>query len=488
MTSSSSPFEFWKPSSCVTGLPREGKATDIQVVGAELYLLPVQTRVPLKFGAEVLTEVTCARVRMVVVGRDGRPAEGWGETPLSAQWAWPGHHKLADREMAMRRFCELLTQAWSLNTEFGHPLEIGDTFLRITLPALLGRTNRLATAEMQMPYLAALVCCSAFDIALHDAYGQKLELPVYETYGPAFMSRDLSTYLSPAEGAAVTFANRYPSDYLLKRSKRSLPAWHLVGGLDPLRDADQSPVGDGVPENLVDWIDTDGLMCLKIKLRGTDQQWDYQRLLDIGQIAREKNVAALTADFNCTVMDVDYVTRILDRLAAEHPAIYDLILYVEQPFPADLDAYPIEVTQLAQRKPLLMDESAHDWQCVRRGRELGWSGVALKTCKTQTGALLSLCWAEAHGMHLMVQDLTNPMLAQIPHVLLAAHANTLMGVESNAMQFYPAASRPEAAVHPGLYRRSHGKLDLSTLRGPGFGYRLDEMARKLPTPTAIAMA
>ena len=104
---------------------------------------------------------------------------------------------------------------------------------------------------------------------------------------------------------------------------------------------------------------------------------------------------------------------------------------------------------VSARKPLFLDESAHDWRFVRLGRELGWTGVALKTCKTLTGALLSLCWARAHGMTLMVQDLTNPMFAQIPHVLLAAHAGTIMGVESNAMQFYPDASLPEAQVHPG---------------------------------------
>ena len=51
-----------------------------------------------------------------------------------------------------------------------------------------------------MPWLAALVCCSAFDIALHDAYGQCLGLPVYETYGPAYMNADLSAYLQPAAG------------------------------------------------------------------------------------------------------------------------------------------------------------------------------------------------------------------------------------------------------------------------------------------------
>jgi hypothetical protein len=111
--------------------------------------------------------------------------------------------------------------------------------------------------------------------------------------------------------------------------------------------------------------------------------------------------------------------------------------------------------------------------------------VALKTCKTQTGAVLSLCWAKAHGMTLMVQDLTNPMLAQVPHVLLAAHAGTIMGVETNAMQFYPEASLPEAAVHPGLYTRRRGCVDLASIRGPGFGYRLSEVRRDLP-PAAIA--
>jgi hypothetical protein len=108
--------------------------------------------------------------------------------------------------------------------------------------------------------------------------------------------------------------------------------------------------------------------------------------------------------------------------------------------------------------------------------------VALKTCKTQTGALLSLCWAQAHGMTLMVQDLTNPMLAQIPHCLLAAHAPTIAGVETNSMQFYPEASAPEAVIHAGLYRRRQGEIDLSSVRGSGFGLRVDEIIRALPSP------
>ena len=43
-----------------------GKATDVRPVSATLYFLPVETRVPLKFGPEALTYVTCARVRLTV--------------------------------------------------------------------------------------------------------------------------------------------------------------------------------------------------------------------------------------------------------------------------------------------------------------------------------------------------------------------------------------------------------------------------------------
>jgi hypothetical protein len=61
-----------------------------------------------------------------------------------------------------------------------------------------------------------------------------------------------------------------------------------------------------------------------------------------------------------------------------------------------------------------------------------------------------------------------------------------MGVESNAMQFYPDASEEEAHIHPGVYARRGGILDLSTIAGPGFGYRVEEIGRALPEPTFSA--
>jgi L-alanine-DL-glutamate epimerase-like enolase superfamily enzyme len=462
------------------------KPTDIRPVAVKLYFLPVQTRVPLKFGPETLTYVTCARAAMTVESRDGRRAVGWGETPLSVQWVWPSRLGYQERHEALKAFCVRLAAAWAEFGQAGHAMEVGHAFLATRLPKLLAEFNAARGAAEPMPYLAALVCCSAFDLALHDAYGIANARPTYQTYNAEFMSADLAAYLQPAEGADVSFAGRFPADYFRPDPPARLPAWHLVGGKDLIEPADLtgSEPDDGYPVLLRDWIRRDGLKCLKVKLRGDDAAWDYARLLTVGRIAVEEGADWLTTDFNCTVTDVAYVNEILDRLQAEQPRISGMILYVEQPFPYDLEAHRIDVHSVSARKPLFMDESAHDWHLVRLGRSLGWTGVALKTCKTQTGALLSLCWAKAHGMTLMVQDLTNPMLAQVPHVLLAQHAGTIMGVETNAMQFYPDASLAEAAVHPGLYARRDGCVDLSTLAGNGFGYRLSEIRRDLPPAVA----
>ncbi|MHC4474327.1 MAG: enolase C-terminal domain-like protein [Planctomycetota bacterium] len=458
--------------------------TDVSVVSVELYFIPIETRIPFKFGRETLTAVTCARVCVTVADRQGQQSEGWGETPLSVQWAWPSSLEYSERNETMQLLCQKLAGAWAKFGQYGHPIELGSDFLENVMPGLLAELN--AERSEPMPWLAALVCCSAFDIAVHDAYGHLLGRDVYTMYNGEFMNVDLAHFLEPAEGTQVTFGGKCPVDFLKLPADEHVAAWHLVGGKD-LLDASEltgAEPDDGYPVLLPDWIKRDGLTCLKVKLCGTDAEWDYDRLVNVGKIAIDNEVLWLTSDFNCTVTDPAYVNDILDRLMQDHPRIYQMVLYVEQPFPYELEQNQIDVHSVAARKPLFMDESAHDWKMIRLGRSLGWTGVALKTCKTQTGALLSLCWAVAHGMTLMVQDLSNPMLAQIPHVLLAAHAPTIMGVETNGMQFYPAASAPEEAVHPGLYRRRNGQLDLSTLKGPGFGYRINEIKRRLPEPAA----
>lgn len=461
----------------------------LRIIGASLYFIPVKTRTPFQFGIETLTEVICARAMLRVRADDGRELCGWGETPLNVQWVWPSKISYQERCDALQAFCVQLAKRYATFERSGHPLEIGHAFTETVLPEMLRAFNASQNTNVQMPWLAALVCSSPFDIALYDAFGKLVDRPVFETLSADYLSTDLSAYLAPADDCknTISFAGKYPADFLDTQSQPrtgKLTVWHVLGESDAIdtNELTGREPKDEYPVTLRDWIVRDGLRCVKIKLRGNNAAWDYQRLVSVGRLCRSLGVQWLCFDFNCTAESVAYVTDMLDRLMRDEPAIHGMLLYVEQPFPYELEQHPFDVHAVSARKPLFMDESAHDWRLIRRGRELGWSCVALKTCKTLTGALLSLCWAKAHGMMVMVQDLTNPMLAIIPHVELAARAGTLMGVECNAMQFYPDASRPEAAVHPGLHRRRDGCVDLSSLTGPGFSYKLDEIARQLPDP------
>src|SRR5947207_2235063 len=102
------------------------KPTDVRPIEAALYFLPLKNRVPLKFGPEITTEVTCARVRLTVTDSQGRTAVGWGETPLSVQWVWPSTLSYDERHNVLKDFCGVLTQVWgSCMKELGeHAAEV----------------------------------------------------------------------------------------------------------------------------------------------------------------------------------------------------------------------------------------------------------------------------------------------------------------------------------------------------------------------------
>src|SRR5688572_12272990 len=136
------------------------KSTDVRIAATRLYFLPVQMRVPLKFGTETTTSVTCARACVTVEDQHGRRAEGWGETPLSVQWVWPSKLPYSLRHEMLKRFTIRLAQEIVRPDLTGHAFEIGADWQEILLPKMLAAFNR--GAEEPMPLLAALVCLSLF--------------------------------------------------------------------------------------------------------------------------------------------------------------------------------------------------------------------------------------------------------------------------------------------------------------------------------------
>jgi len=125
--------------------------SDIRIVGMQLYFLPVNMRLPMKFGAETVDYVTCARACVKVVNADGKTAEGRGETPLSVTWGWPGGLSYHERHKEFKKLCVMLAQAWIEFKESGHPVELGYSFTKSILPRLLNKLNlqRSEKAELR---------------------------------------------------------------------------------------------------------------------------------------------------------------------------------------------------------------------------------------------------------------------------------------------------------------------------------------------------
>src|ERR1044071_6264711 len=115
------------------------KSTDVRVVATRLHFLPIAMRVPLKFGTETTTSVTCARACVTVEDAQGRRAEGWGETPLSVQWVWPSKRPYGERLDALKQFCGVLAAEFVKFDQRGHAFEVGNDFQEHVLPGLLER-------------------------------------------------------------------------------------------------------------------------------------------------------------------------------------------------------------------------------------------------------------------------------------------------------------------------------------------------------------
>ncbi len=459
-------------------------ATDVKITSLTLFYLPIKARVPLRFGFGSMTDIECVRTRVEVESDRGKNYFGWGEVPLNMQWFWPADCPVEDRLLYMKQAISKCADLLLSSGLKGHPLDIGFHVIEEFLPKLVKEVNEELEVDDPFPWSAALAAYSVFDLALYDAYAKANARPVYALFNSDYLSYDLSYYLQNYDDQHHLFRDLYPADFLRAQPLQRMPVWHLVGGNDILypEEVHDELLNDGYPVLLPDWIKRDGLTCLKIKLLGRDFEWDVQRVVQVGKIALQHEVVWLSVDFNCTVNDPAYVVELLLKLMREYPKIFGMLLFVEQPFPAHIELLRLDVHSVSSLKPLFLDEGATHWSVVEMAVRLGWNGVVLKTCKSYTASILMACLAQRYGMQLMVQDLTNPMLAALSHISLAAVVPTIMGLEMNACQYYPGASEPEAEVHHGVFTRKNGTVSTESLSGAGFGYRIEEIKRVLPEP------
>jgi L-alanine-DL-glutamate epimerase-like enolase superfamily enzyme len=428
-------------------------------------------RTPLKFGGTPVDRSTLVNVTCHVSTAAGRTARGFGSMPLGNVWSFPSRLlSYNDTLGAMLSLVEHITRIYASCKDSGHPIDLTWALEPAIHTAAHTVTRELALAE-PVPILCALVVASAFDAALHDAYGKVHGLNCYHTYGPDFLAHDLGHYLG------AEFRGDRLDQFLTRDPVPRMPLYHLIGALDPIEPGDvRQPIGDGLPETLGDWIAADGLTHLKIKLNGDDLDWDVARVLKIERAAAQAQQKrgvdrwVYSLDFNERCANVDYLLTFLERVRAGSASAFERVQYIEQPTARDLKANRHNVMHAASKvRPVVIDESLLDLESLQIAREMGYTGAALKACKGQTQSLLMAAAAQKYGMFLCVQDLTCPGASLIHSAGLAAHVRGVAAIESNARQFMPAANAPWVPRLPTFFRVTNGTVDTSVLSGLGLG-------------------
>ncbi len=455
----------------VTLTPASSRPTDIRILEVRHHSEDFRLRMPYRFGGRTITHLTLLNVSVLVRNGRGRTAPGAGSMPLGNAWAFPSSRVTHDQSLqAMQELAERIASLTARHPQRAHPIDLyrGLEPHYLEAAARVSAENGLAEP---IPRLCALVVASAFDLAIHDAFGKVNEVNAYQAYGPEYMDRDLSHYLGE------DFKGEWLDRYLRTGPASHLHLYHSVGASDPLDSPDRGPaVEDGLPQTLAEWIAAEGLTHFKVKLNGGDLGLDVDRIVDIERVVsacqgkRGVREWKYSLDFNEGCRDVDYLLDFLGEIGRRAPSVRARLQYVEQPTSRNLAGPPrILLHRAAREVPLVADEALVDLESFRLAREVGYSGVALKTCKGQSQSLLLAAAARKHGAYLCVQDLTCPGLSLVHSAGLAAHLPGVHALEANSRQYIPSANRRWMSKFPDLFRITDGRLGTAGLTGTGLG-------------------
>jgi hypothetical protein len=420
----------------------------------------VTLRLPFRFGIVTLKEAPQVFVRCRIRLADGR--EGWG---LSAElmvpkWFDKNPDLTNDQNFAqLRRALELYAgaiQANAENTAFGHYATLYNEQLKAGSEDGL---NPLAAS-----FGPALIDRAVFDAVcrLHKVSFASAIQNNLAAFDPKKILDEFSEFDMPKFTATLK-----PADHIHAR--------HTIGMIDPLTSDDQSPgdrIEDGLPETLVEVIDTYAHSYFKIKVGG-DLAADIERLKKIAAVLDNKiPVYKATLDGNEQYENVDHVIELLSAIKSEPSLkrLSDSILFVEQPIHRK-NALECNVSALKEYLPIIIDESDADLTAFPTARKLGYSGVSSKNCKGFYKSLINLARCEIYTnldnrpYFMSAEDLTCQAGVSVQQDLALVSLLGLAHVERNGHHYvngmagaHEAEQNQFIEAHPDLYRRINGRV------------------------------
>ena len=453
-------------------------APTFRITAIELYERPVALRIPFRFGAATVTHAPQAFVRAGIERNDGRQAQGAAAEMMIPKWFDKSPLKSnADNISDLRQSLFAAASAYVAQTPaltaFGH--------FAAHYAELITSGARAGLNPLIANYGAAVI-----DRAILDAVCRA---------GAVSFPVAIRTNLPGITTELTADLKGFDIDRFLGSLAPStaIAARHTVGMLDPLVHGDVSPgVDDFLPMTLEDVIATYGNRYFKLKLCGNARA-DVGRLVHIAAVLDRLGDYAITLDGNEQYADRAAIAEFWREIEAT-PALAALAartLYLEQPLPR-ASALDADVSALASRAPLLIDESDATLDAFPMAKAVGYTGVSSKSCKGIYKSLLNAArctqW-NAGGppqYFLTGEDLTMQAGLAVQQDLALAAVLGLRHVERNGHHYVngfsgQGAGRDEQhhflAAQPGLYEMSHGSvrlairdglINIASLDEPGF--------------------
>ena len=442
---------FWTPLAMPNNpLPHApGSISGCRVVAAQVTFVNQPLVQPFVLSTGSITVLTEARATVVVRTPQGTEVAGFGSIYLSDLWAWPDPALSHEhRDKVLRQLSEWIAHRLPdlVGSEAAHPLELG---LRLHHHVCETTTD---PAFDGVPSLALAMCLSPFDAAIHDAVGKATETCAMRFYEGQPIETSADAWFET--GGAFEAIHRT----LAATPEDRFDAWYLVGKNDDLE------------KTVRPWYDQQGYHCFKLKLHGQEIDVDVARTAQMHQAAVAWGCQPkLSVDTNEACESADFVLGYLQKLQRDHPDAFASLAYLEQPTARDIKAHPYDWREVTQLKPVLLDEGLTSLDRLPLALEQGWSGLALKTCKGHSFALVAAAWAHAHGLTVALQDLTNPGHSAVHAALFAAYVPTINGLELNSPQFTPQANQGFLQDWPGLFEVREGSHRLTHTEPAGLG-------------------
>lgn len=446
-------------------------STDARIDELTIAFEDFRYRAPYKFGGKEVDRVTMLNVKCRVSTKGGKSASGAASMSMGNVWSFPAPNVAYDVTLAaMKALAEKIAGITRAFTGYAHPLDVNHALEPEYVKAGVEVTRELKL-PLPVPKLCVLVTASPVDAAIHDAFGKLHGRSSYAVCGKDFVRHDLAHYLNDE------FRGEYLDQYIARKPVPRVRMYHSVGASDALdRSELKKPVGDGLPETLEEWIPYNGVTAIKIKLNGADLAWDVDRVAAIDRVTSAAQAKrgftdwVYSLDFNERCPNVQYLLDFEHQLKGKAASAFERVQYIEQPTARDLAAdRKNTMFEAAKLRPVVIDESLTGLDTLLLARQMGYTGVALKACKGQSGSLLMAAAAQKYKMFRCVQDLTCPGAALVQSVGIAAHVPGTSAVEANAREYVPVANAGWEKKFPGIFVVKDGWMRTDGLDRPGLG-------------------